>query len=162
MSTSAGASTGLVGVAEHYAQFVKLCRLRIEQLGITYDTVDALCGFPARYTAILLSGGKAMSVYSFFTMARALALLPAFQHDEEQFAELSGREDWIEMRRKGPRWRPKLAGSKHSAVVVKLWPDLLRKRAVQGGHARADSLTPYQRKMIAKRAAQIRWQNAKP
>lgn len=68
----------IVGAAEHYAAFVNLCRQRIDELGITYTTVDEICGFPDRYTAILLSGGKRMSGWSLFTLARGLALLPMF------------------------------------------------------------------------------------
>lgn len=54
------------GTAGHYAAFVKLCRLRIEQLGISYETLDEICGFPTRYTSKLLAGAKTCSVYSLF------------------------------------------------------------------------------------------------
>ena len=145
--------SALVGVAEHYAAFVKLCRLRIEQLGITYETVDAIAGFPARYTATLMSGGKAMSVYSMFTMARVLALMPAFHHDGEQHALLAAREDWIRLRRKGPRWR-----AKHGLAKHKLGPDYFRIYGQRGGMIRARKLSRRQRRLIAQRAAQIRWQ----
>jgi hypothetical protein len=56
---------------------VKLCRLRIEQLGISYETLDEICGFPTRYTSKPLAGAKTCSVYSLFTIARALALSPS-------------------------------------------------------------------------------------
>ena len=71
----------VVGVADHYAAFLRLVQSRICELGITCDTVDALCGFPLRYTSTLLSGGKTASGYSLFTLAGALALRPVFQHD---------------------------------------------------------------------------------
>jgi hypothetical protein len=153
--------TEVVGTAEHYAEFVWLCRSRIEQLGITMETVDALCGFPARYTAILLCENRAMSVFSFFTMARALALLPVFQHDEAQFEHLHKREDWIATRRKGPRWRLKrmLNGSQHRARSVKIYPDFMRKRAMLAVAARMRKLSPKRRSAIARRAALARWGN---
>jgi hypothetical protein len=72
----------VVGTADHYGAFVRLCKIRIEQLQITYETVDALAGFPQRYTSTLMSGGRAMSAYSMFTVARVLALTPQFAHDE--------------------------------------------------------------------------------
>jgi hypothetical protein len=97
----------IIGSAEHYAQFVKLCRARIEALGLTYDSVDALCGFSSRYTAKLLCECKVMSIYSFFTLARALALTPEFRHDGEQLAQLQRRGDWIAIRRTGERFRGK-------------------------------------------------------
>lgn len=144
--------TELIGTADHYAAFVKLCRARIEQLGITYDTVDALAGFPARYCSTLMSGGKAMSVYSLFTMARVLALLPAFQHDQAQHELLSAREDWIKLRRKGARWR-----REHSRREHKLGPDYKRNWALRMALSRMKKLSPRQRRLIAQRAAQIRW-----
>jgi hypothetical protein len=85
----------VVGTAEHYAAFVQLCRQRIEQLNITYSTVDEICGFPDRYTAILLSGGKRMSVFSLFALARGLALLPMFGHDPDQLERLRQRSNWV-------------------------------------------------------------------
>lgn len=39
--------------------------------------------------------------------------------------------------------------------------DFFRKNAKKGGQARADKLTPEQRKKIAKSAAQARWAKAK-
>jgi hypothetical protein len=150
----------IVGEADHYAQFVKLCRLRIEQLGITYDTVDSLAGFPSRYTATLLSGGKAMSVFSFFTLARALALMPMFGHDEAQLADLQRREDWIAFRRNGAHYRPRmLNGTKHRAVILKIYPDFMRKRALLSAKARMEKLTPARRRKIARHAARARWGN---
>lgn len=147
-------AASLVGIAEHYAAFVKLCRLRIEALGITYETVDALAGFPARYTATLLCGGKAMSVYSMFTMARVLALMPAFHHDEDQHELLQAREDWIAVRRKGPRWRAKHGQAKH-----RLGPDYFRIYGQRGGMIRARKLSKRARSEIARNAAQARWSN---
>lgn len=147
--------SAIVGIAEHYAQFVKLCRVRIEQLGITYETVDALAGFPARYTSTLMSGGKSMSVYSLFTMARVLALLPAFQHDDKQHALLKAREDWIPLKRKGPRWR-----SAHGKSAHRLYPDFLRLRARAGGFAYRQKISRKRRIANARKAAQIRWSKA--
>lgn len=142
----------VVGVAEHYAQFVKLCRVRIEQLGITYDTLDAICGFPARYTATLLCGGKAMSIYSFFTIARALALLPSFQHDEAQLAHLQKNGEWVKLRRPGPRFRAKRSsGVKRFQVHVDFYRQIGRKGA-NIMHAKR-----IRRKRAAQIAANARW-----
>jgi hypothetical protein len=145
----------VVGVCEHYAEFVKLCRLRIEQLGITYDTVDEICGFPLRYTGKLLSEAKGMSVYALFTMARGLALLPVFQHDEVQHAKLKRHSSWMMMRRPGPRWRKK--GRAHDQSAHRLYPDFLHKRAQAGGLAYRRKVKPKRRRELARNAAQARW-----
>lgn len=143
-----------VGVAEHYAQFVKLCRLRIEQLGITYDTVDEICGFGTRYTAKLLCETKAMSVYSLFTIARALALLPTFQHDESQLEKLQGFSEWQTIRRKGMRYRPRLnSGAVRFVNYVDFYKQIGRKGAIRANALRM------RRKEAARKAALARWSN---
>jgi hypothetical protein len=112
------AAPSVVGCAETYAAFVALCRARIAELSIPYATVDAICGFPERYTNALLCGQKAMSVWSFFAMARALALLPAFQHDAEQLARLKDRSQWVEARVAGARYRPARRGAPRKRASV--------------------------------------------
>jgi hypothetical protein len=151
-----------VGTADHYAEFVRLCRKRIESLGITYDTVDAMAGFGvgSRYTSKLLCGEKTMSVFSFFVMARALALLPVFEHDEAQLEHLKNRKDqpWVLFRRKGSRYRPRVRTTgRHRVVEIKLYPDLLRKRAMLGVAARMVKLSDKRRSAIARKAALARW-----
>jgi hypothetical protein len=141
----------LVGTADHYSAFVKLARLRIEQLGLTFESVDALCGFPARYTGKLLAGDKSMSVYSLFTLARGLALLPAFHHDNAQQGALQRHSEWILSRRPGPKWRRKIDRSK-----IELRPDFLRNRAAAGGMARALKLKAKRRREIARNAVGMR------
>ena len=141
-----------VGIAEHYAQFVKLCRVRIEQLGVTYDTLDAICGFSQRYTAkIMANSNKAMSVYSFFTLARALALLPTFEHDETQLAQLKKNGDWITMRRAGARFRGKGGGAYRFQVHVDFY-----KQIGQKGGLRSSALRKFYRDRARKGAA-VRW-----
>jgi hypothetical protein len=143
----------VIGSAEHYAQFVKLCRARIEFLAITYDTLDAICGFPARYTAKLLCEQKAMSIYSFFTLARALALLPQFAHDETQLAELQKRGDWIKMRRAGARFRGKGKGIVRFANHIDFYRQIGHKSAI------ARSLLQKKRKQQTLAARTARWGN---
>jgi hypothetical protein len=144
----------VVGIAEHYAAFVKLCRARIEFLQITNDTVDALCNFPANYTAKLLCGEKTMSVYSLFTMARVLALMPAFQHDADQLAELKSREDWIVMRRKGPRFRRRLDSG---GIKFINYLDFYKQIGRKGGIRR--SMLLKKRKAQTLKARMARWGN---
>jgi hypothetical protein len=149
--------TGACGTADHYRRFLELCRARAEELGIPFSTLDAICGFPERYVNTLLCENKTMSVFSLFTLARALALLPVFQHDEAQLAQLRQRVDWITSKRKGAKWRPKLTTSRHRVVEVRFYPDLLRKRAMLGVAARMTKLSDKRRSAIARKAALARW-----
>jgi hypothetical protein len=146
-----------VGTASHYAEALRLIRARIEALNLTFDSVDALAGFPLHYCATLLCERRAMSVYSFFSMIGALGLRLEFQHDAAQLETLRERQDWIEFRRKGARYRPKLNGTKHRPVTFKIYPDLMRKRALLSVKARMEKLTPARRRKIARHAAMARW-----
>lgn len=144
----------VVGFAEHYAQFVQLCRARAAALGITFGSLDVICGFPESYTAKLMCGDRAMSVYSFFTLARALALLPAFHDDQTQLAQLRSRDDWIPFRRNGAHYR----GKRNGGVTrfqnhVDFYRQIGRKGAI-AMHAKRR-----RRKASARHAALARWGN---
>jgi hypothetical protein len=98
---------GLVGGADHYKEFIELARQRIEALGVPYTTVDNICGFPERYTAKIICGSKACSVFSLFILAKALALQPLFFHDADELLRLQSYRDWVPRRAK--KRRPSLA-----------------------------------------------------
>jgi hypothetical protein len=149
------AARPIVGTAECYSEFIRLCRARIEALNLTYGSVDALCTFPDGYCATLLSGGKAMSVYSFFTMASALGLTLTFTHDEEKLARLRSREDWIAFRRKGKRYRPrKIAGGATRFVIYSDFYKKIGRKGALAWHAKR-----IRRRNAARRAAMARWGN---
>jgi hypothetical protein len=146
--------TEVVGTAEHYAEFVRLCRNRIERLGVPFDTLDCICGFADGFIGKLMCGQKAMSVYSFFTLARALALLPQFAHDETQLAELRKREDWIAVRRRGPQFRRKRnGGTVRFQNHIDFYRQIGRKGAIAWNAKRM------RRRAAARIAARARWGN---
>lgn len=147
--------TAIIGTADHYAQFVRLVRVRIKELRIPYATVDQICGFPDRYTNMLLCGNKTMSIYSFFTLARALALLPAFQHDGEKLASLEKRSAWIKVRS-----NRKTDGAKHKAKHQRFSEDCWRKWGRSGAIKRSERTSrraKAMRRVIARKAALARW-----
>jgi hypothetical protein len=128
--------------------------LRIEQLGITYETVDEICGFPLRYTAKIMAECKGVSVYTLFTLAAGLALDLCLQHNGERLAQFQQREAWIKLRRPGPRWRKKRSAIGSSAI--KLYPDFLHKRAQAGGLAYRLKVKPKRRRENARNAVRMR------
>jgi hypothetical protein len=158
--SEAGASAdqppATVGTADHYGSFIKLCRLRIEQLGISYETCDEICGFPTRYTGKLLSGERNCGGYSLFTLCRALALLPSFLHDQ---AELEQRHSaWTRItdpgvltRRRGPQWQ-----SSFGSRSLDFGPDWRRARARAGGLARARKLGRKKASELGRRLVRLR------
>jgi hypothetical protein len=143
----------VVGEAEVYADFIRLARQRIEALGITFTTLDAICNFPDRYSSTLLCEGKTMSVFSFFTMASALGLAVTFSHDEQKLARLRSREDWIPVRRNGARYRPRHGGVVRFANYPDFYKQIGRKGALAWNAERK------RRKAAARHAAMARWGN---
>lgn len=140
----------IVGVAEHYAAFVKLARARVSELGVSYETVDEICGFPQRYTAKLLCEDKTMSVFSFFTLARALALLPSFAHDETQLEVLYRHPDWFKYRRTARRFRG------HNGITrFNNYSDFYRQIGRKGAKRRA--MLHKKRKAQTLKARMARW-----
>src|SRR5215813_8434535 len=112
MEGAADEQPATVGTATHYAELVRLCRDRIEVLGVSQDTMDFVCGFPRGYTGKLLVGTKNMSGHSLFTLVRALAMRLVFVHDAAELARLQRHSAWIPItnpgvltRRRGAAWR---------------------------------------------------------
>lgn len=145
---------------DHYAAFVKLCRTRIDQLGITLETVDEICCFPARYTSKILTGKPACSVYSLFTLARGLALMPVFQHDEAQLIRNRARLDWIARKRQDKRLTRRKRRLNPSSTTIKLYPDFMKKIAILSVEKRMQMLARKKRiSEVRRKAAMARWSN---
>jgi hypothetical protein len=154
MSDAAAQPVGeLVGTADHYRAFLELCRRRIEELRLTYESVDDLCGFPTRYTSKIMAAQKGISAHSIFTLCGALCLTPAFHHDEAQHAKLKLHSSWMMLRRPGPRWRKKASKIDSSRIG---YPDFKHKRAQAGGLARARKLPRKRRLELARNAVRNR------
>jgi hypothetical protein len=139
-----------VGIAKHYNGFLKLCRQRIDQLGVTFETMDRICGFPEGYYSAIMNGKKAASVYSFFVIARALALMPTFVHDAAELERLQQRDDWIKYRRKGARWRDR-------GGTIRLGSDFFRLIGQKGSRQYALKHSCAARSASARKAALARW-----
>jgi hypothetical protein len=143
----------IVGTADHYARAVEVFRARAEALHITFESLDTLCGFAQGFTGKLLTGSKTMSVFSFFTLARGLGLLPAFMHDEAQLRALTQRADWITSKRKGSKWRPRKISGGATRFVI--YSDFYRKIGRAG--ALAWHAKRIRRRNAARKAAMARW-----
>ena len=89
---------GFVGVAEHYGEFIELLRERIDALDITYATVGEMCGFTEGYVNSIFCGSKVLSIYSLFTLSKALALDVHFHHDANELSSLQKRAEWVKKR----------------------------------------------------------------
>jgi hypothetical protein len=138
-------------VVEHSTAFLKLCRLRIEQLKISFESVDEICGFPLRYTAKIMSEEKGLTGFTMFTLARGLALLPTFVHDATQLALLQKHSAWrpLEYTRK--------KRMTHTFTAHTLSPDFKRIRAIRANLIRTQKVSPKRRSQSARTAALARW-----
>ena len=135
-------------------------RARIAELGITYDTVDAIAGFTTRYTSKLLSEPPAreFTVESMFALLGAIALMPTLQPDNKRLERLEKRPDWKLVARDGVQYRIRmLAVRKHRPVTSHQSQELRELVTRLGGLARARKLGKRRRRQIARAAAAARW-----
>jgi hypothetical protein len=158
---SAAAQPITVGQATHYAEFVKLCRQRIEELNISHDTADAIRGFARGYFGKLLVGTKNMSAHSLFIVATTLGLTPVFLHDEAGLERLRRHSAWTPItnpgvltRRRGAAWQERRSEIEKRVIV--LGPDFRRRRAQAGGLAYRKKIGPKRRREIARNAVRAR------
>lgn len=147
--------TEIVGTAEHYGQFVNLLRARIDELDITYASVGEMCGFTERYINAIFCGTKVMSIYSLFTLSKALALDVYFHHDNDDLAKLQKRAEWIKVRRGGQRYRGVRGGIVHFNNNLSFYRKIGRKGG-KAAHARA--LEKRAISEMKRKAARARWQ----
>lgn len=148
-------------------ELIAALRARRDELQITHETIDSIAGWPAGYAGKLLApepiknlGWMSLGL-ALDTLGIALMVVP----DEEQIKRVEKR--WTK------RERPNRAPASISAsidcevpIVLAVTsrfkrlidnPEFLRRFTSLGGKARAKSLSPRQRVVIAKRAARIRW-----
>jgi hypothetical protein len=143
-------------VVEHSTAFLKLCRLRIEQLNVSLETVDEICGFPLRYASRLMAEERGLTAFTMFTLARGLALLPVFQHDEKQ----------LQLLQRHSAWRPlhyvRKQRAKHVFAKSISSPEYMAKLGFRGGIMRAKKLTRSRRVAIARMGASARLKKLTP
>lgn len=135
-------------------------RARIAELGITYDTVDAIAGFPDKYTSKLLCEPplRNFSVDSMFSLLGAIALSPALQPDDKRLEKLRKRPEWLAPKLEGKQYRmKKLALRVHRPLVIHLSSELLAQARRLGGLNSRKRVGKKRARQIAKRAARARW-----
>jgi hypothetical protein len=96
-----------------YGDLLKVVRLRIAELDVTYDTLAEVSGVSKSNLEKILANPpkKNMSVFSMFSVLGALALLPKLVPDGMQLERLQRRSQWQRVQRVGPQYRPRLVGA---------------------------------------------------
>jgi hypothetical protein len=149
----------LIVDADTYAAFIRLVRSRIQDLGITFETVDSMCGWPSRYCATIMCGNKALGVHNLFVLCSALALTPVFAHNGDDLARLRQHSQWIRLERGGAYYRRNQKRTvRLGKPQIKLCRDLWAISGRRGGMASARKLTAKQRSNRARKAvANRKW-----
>src|SRR5580700_6623687 len=142
-------------VVDHCCAALRAIRARCAEVDVTYEALDDAAGLPARYSSKCLAPNptKRYSAFSLFLILQTLGLTAALV---PIVAASEVRE------RIGKRLiRPKmLSGGEHKAVTITLGPDFFAKLGRQGNAARNRSLSPAERRRLARNAALARWARA--
>jgi len=148
-------------------ELIDALRARAHELQLTHQTIDSVAGLQDGYTSKLLAPKaiKNLGPVSFEAMLGALGLAVVVVEDPEQVKRVEGR--WT--KRERPARRPaSITASIEHEVPMTLQvtpafkrlldrPDFLQRLTSAGGKARAEKLSPFRRRMIAKKAARTRW-----
>lgn len=141
------------GLARHYGEALDVIRARINELGITYETVDELAGLPTRYTSkcLCVPPKKRYSIFSLFSTWGAIGL--AMQGVEDLELTLRAKSS-SQFRLRKHRLRKSILGAPRT---IMLDGEFMRQIGVKGGVSRAKKMTAKQRSAFAKRMNKARW-----
>jgi hypothetical protein len=143
-----------IAIATDYLTLVAALRKRVAELGINYETVDALAGWTDSYASKVLATEplKRMGQMSLDAIIGALGVKLIVVEDPEQTAVITSRPAF----QKRKVARPMLSSAWHDHIVHRKTRQDMRNMGVRGGLARA-KIPPRKRIQLARRAARIRW-----
>lgn len=149
-------------------ELIAALRERAHELQLTHQTIDSVAGLQDGYTSKLLAPTpiKNLGPVSFEAMLGALGLAVVVVEDPEQVKRVENR--WT--KRERPTRKPPLSIplSIRNEVPMALPvtpalgrllrnPEWMREIGMKGGKSRLNTMSPRKRRMIAKRAANTRW-----
>jgi hypothetical protein len=132
-------------------QMLAALRRRIDELGITLETLENCAGLQQNYATKILAAPvpqKRFSPFTMFLIAEALGLDVCFVENPQKTEKMRGR--WVKRHNK----KAAVAGRLRTLTFS---PDQLRINGRRGGFARADRLGPDRRREIAQHANRCRW-----
>jgi hypothetical protein len=160
--TGSGGAVEPIGIAENYLGLVAALRARVRELGIPYETIDALAGFQERYASKLLAEEplKFMGAMSLDAMLGVLAVKIALIPDPARLEKIKRHRDYvphkINMRE---RMRSAAAGA---YIAHRVTREFLRQIGRKGGLATREKLSARQRKAFASAAARAKAEKLTP
>jgi hypothetical protein len=134
----------------HSDALLAAIRKRIDELQITYETLEAVSGCQSGYCTKILGNppAKRVQLYTAFLLIEALGLRVKLEEDPELTEGL--RHRWTRRRFTKAAMRP--AGS-----IKEFPPDFYRYISRLGNEARWRKLGPERRSALARNAAAARW-----
>jgi hypothetical protein len=135
-------------------QLLAAIRRRIEELGLSHETVEYLAGLQSGYLSKVIANPppKRMSPFTQFLILQALGLDMQLVESPQLIEKLKGR--WT--KRKLTRPKKKIL-AESTLIKVEIPIDTLRRRARAGGYARAQYLSRERLSEIGRAAAMARW-----
>lgn len=156
------------------AEMVEAYRARIRELNISFATVDAISGLPDGYTAKLMSPRpmKGLGEKAIEGLNGALGIAFTVMVDPEQVQRVQGR--WAKRKRAIDKKKlallapPSISVSMPNEVPLQIAitpelqgelgrPAYMRAIGLRGNMKRNANLSPWKRRVLARRAAKARW-----
>jgi len=140
----------------HYAQLLDAIRLRVAELGISYDLIDEFAGLADGYFSKLMCDPpiKRMGSMTLFLVLQTLGLQVVLANDVKALARTQKR---FKKRGAPHHTQGKLAGQ----AATHLYQDFLFLRAQKGGLARAAKVSYREASRLGRRGAKLRWAKAR-
>lgn len=153
-------------------ELIQALRDRARELQLTHETIDAVSGLQSGYTSKLLAPKpiKNLGPMSFESILGALGLAVVVVEDPEQVARVS--KQWTKrerpLRKQLALPSPSMSLSIDNQVPAQLHvtpaiqrllrnPEWMKEIGLRGNHARNAKLSPWKRKVLARKAARARW-----
>lgn len=152
----------------NYLQLLQAIRARIAELGLSYETVDALAGWADDYASKILTleikpqreGGKrralrAMGPMAFDAMLGAVGLKIILIEDERAIERIRKHRDFVK------RKSPVRNVVRQNYIVHRLTHENMRQLGIRSGEMRLIKIPPAKRKKLARKAARAKWKKVK-
>jgi hypothetical protein len=134
----------------HSDALLAAIRKRIDELQITYETLEAISGCQSGYCAKILGRppAKRVQLYTAFLLIEALGLRVKLEEDPELTERL--RHRWTKRRLTKAVMLP-------AGRIKEFPPDFYRYISRLGNEARSRKISPSRRSELARHAAMARW-----
>lgn len=144
----------IIAIADNYLGLIAGARARLAELGISYETLDAVAGWTETYSTKLLAEEpqKYLGPMSFDALMGGLAFKLALIEDPEKLEKLRKHRHFV------PRRGPMPNRVTHARYIVRRdTREHMREMGKESGRVRKERIPERKRKSMARKAALTRW-----